>query len=223
MLKRSFAILSIVLGMVLFLLGCSKANHDTLAFVGDESGMKTCYQIYPEQYFPSEISQELTEGRFPPDLVGEYEMYGSFVDGYYEYYNQMTHQYVPVMPQAYPTHKTMYLIVEEQVNAMAKIKIAFKKNNYYKDWYECDAYVYGNVYSENKKDFLICFENSEEAGVVTYYRGNIIKGTIEEDGIKNIDTWSVIKGRVFENLFYGLYNEGGYEHYHADLAERKAK
>ena len=218
--KRSSAILSIVLGMLLFLLGCSKSNHDTVAFVGDESDMKTCYELYPEQYFPNGISQDLKDGRFPPDLVGEYEMNGTCIDGNYEYYNQMTHQYVALPSMAY-TPKSMYIIIEEQVNGMAKIKFAFKKNNNYKDWYESDAYIYGNVFSDNQNDFMICYENTQGTETVKYYRGNIITGTIGPDGITNIHTWSVIKDRDFPSLIQGIYNVGGHEHYHADKAVRK--
>lgn len=222
MLKRSTAILSIVMGMVIFLLGCSKANHETLAFIGDESNMKSCYEIYPENYFPNGISQELMEGRFPPDIVGEYEMNGDFVDGYYEYYNQFTHQYVK-LPDAAFNPKTMCIIIEDQVNGMAKIRFSFKKNNDYKVWYETNAYIYGNVFSENSNDFMICFENTEGSGICEYYRGNIVKGRKDETGIVNIDTWSVIKDRNFSALVYGIYNVGGYEHYHANVANKKTK
>lgn len=220
--KRSSAILSIVLGMMIFLLGCSKANHETVAFVGTESDMKTCYQIYPEQYFPSEINRELAEGRFPPDLVGEYEMNGTCVDGTYEYYNQMTHQYVALPSTAY-TPKSMYIIIEEQVNGMARIRFAFKKNNNYKDWYVADAYIYGDVFSDNPNSFMICYENTQGTETVKYHRGNIITGTVGQDGITNINTWSIIKDRDCPSLIHGIYNIGGYEHYRADFAERKAK
>lgn len=221
MLKRPLAILSIVLGVVAFLVGCSKDNHETLAFVGDESEMLTCYQIYPEQYFPNGISETIRDGKFPPDLVGQYEMVASFGDGTYEYYNQQSHQYVQ-LPQGAYTPKSMYIIIEEQVNGMAKIKFAFKRNNDYKDWYEADAYIYGDVFSEtNSNDFIICYENSQGTETCRYFRGNIIKGTIGEDGISNIHTWSIIKDREFASLIHGIYNVGGYEHYHADLAVRK--
>lgn len=223
MLKRSSTIISIFLGVVIFLMGCSKGNHETLAFVGDESDMMNCYQIYPEQYFPGSLSNIIKDGKFPPDLVGEYEMNASFGDGTYEYYNQQTDQYVP-LPQGAYTPKSMYIIIEDQVNGMAKIKFSFKRNNVYKDWYEANAYIYGDVFSENnKRDFIICYENTQGTETCMYFRGNIISGTIGEDGISNIHTWSIIKDREYSALIRGIYNVGGYEHYHADFAERKSK
>lgn len=224
MLKRLSFIIIIVSGMFLFLLGCTKDGQDTLAFIGDEKDMKTCYEIYPEEYFPTVIDNQLCEGRFPPDIVGEYEMNGSFVEGHYEYYDQTSHQYKPYPTGAYPALKSMYIIIEEQVNGMARIRFAFKRSNQsdYNDWYDTDAYIYGDVYSENSKDFLICFENIEGSGVCKYIRGNIIKGTIDESGILNIDTWSVIKDRDFTPPpVHGINDEGGYEHYHADFAARQ--
>lgn len=218
--KRSFAILSLVLGVLLFLLGCSKGNNDTMALIGDESEMKSCYQIYPADYFPSSISQTVKDGRFPPDIVGEYEMNGTFVEGTYEYYNQITQQYVSLPPQAY-TPKSMYIIVEEQVNGMANIRFSFKRNNDYKEWYTARAYIYGDVFSDNPDDFMICYENTQGTDICNYFRGNIISGTIGENGISNINTWTIIKDRNYPSLIQGVYNIYGYEQYHADLAERK--
>lgn len=222
MLKRTTVILCFVLGL-LFLLACSKSNHETLAFIGDESEMKTCYQIYPEQYFPNSISQDLFDGRFPPDLTGEYEMDGSFVDGYCEYYNQLTHQYVAYPPNAYPPRKSMYIIISEQVNGMAKIKFSVKRQNDgdYKDWYETSAYIYGNIYSDNNSEFVLCYDSNEDAGIIRYYYGNIIKGTIDVSGIKNIETWMIIKDRKFTSETHGMMNVGGQMHYYADIAERQ--
>lgn len=222
MLKRSSIIISIVLGMFLFLLGCSKGSQETLAFIGDESDMKSCYEIYPEDYFPASISPKLREGRFPPDIEGEYEMNGTFVAGTYEYYNQQTHQYVPLPSHAY-TPKSMYIIIEEQVNGMAKISFSFKRNNDYKEWYSSQAYIYGDVYSDNPNDFIICYENTQGTETCRYFRGNIISGTIGENGISNINTWSIIKDRDYAALVHGIYNVGGYEQYYANLAERKEK
>lgn len=223
MLKRSFAILSIVLGVVAFLVGCSKSSHDTLAFIGDETEMKSCYDIYPQQYFPSEISASLKEGRFPPDIVGEYEMNGMLVDAYYEYWNSATHQYVPYQPQVYQQmqNKSMRIIVSEQVNGMAKIKFASRRNSNtaYKIWYEADAYIYGDVFSETPKDFVIYCDNTQDGGSCKYDRGNIIKGTIDESGIVNIKTWSVIKNYTLVAPM--TLNKGGFECYHADLAKRQ--
>lgn len=227
--KRLSVILSIVLGMMTFLLGCSKANHETIAFVGDESGMKTCYEIYPEQYFPgpAAIPQELKEGRFPPDLVGEYEMIHPTYSGTYEYYEQASHQYKPYPSQTYATlsRRSMYIIIEEQVNGMAKIKFSFKKNDGfdYKDWYEQNAYIYGNVYSENESDFILCYENTEYAGSnANYFRGNIIKGVVDSDGIHDIQVWSIIKDRKYSGGEYqGLLQLYGYEHAVHNLAVRR--
>lgn len=219
--KRSSAILSIVLVMIVFLLGCSKTNHETLAFVGTESDMKTCYQIYPEDHFPSQISQELMEGRFPPDIVGSYEMPGTLADAYYEYYNPASHQYIPYPEQMYQQmmHKSMYIIIEEQVNGMAKLSFSTKKSGDYKNWHSVDTYIYGD--SHNNNDFVVCYEFTEEAGDFTYIRGNIIKGTITPEGIKNIHVWSIIKDRTPKEDKPMIYNYYGYEHYSAEIAERK--
>ena len=173
--------------------------------------------IYPQQYFPtSEINQEVLNGRFPPDITGEYEMIGDFVDGYYEYYNQQTHQYQVLPSQAYPVSKTMYIIIENQVNGMAKIR--FSLNG---EWFDSNAYIFGDVYSYNNTDFVVLFENTQGTDAVKYFRGNILKGKISAEGIQNITTWSVIKDRQFSSLVYGIYNLGGHEQYHADFAGRK--
>lgn len=224
MLKRSLAILNIVLGMVLFLAGCSKSNHDTLALVGDESDMMSCYEIYPEEYFPKEdINDTVKFGRFPPDIVGEYEMNGTFVDGHYEQYNAKTHQY-DILPYYYfPQYKGMYIIITDQINGIANIKCAFRNHSYseYQNWYETKAYIYGNVY-ENSNDFIICFESTEKPGdAYEYIRGNIIKGTIDASGIINIETWSVIKSRNPDSDVAGIFKVGSWYRHHADLAERK--
>lgn len=221
MLKRLSVILSLIVATLLFLAGCSKENHDSLAFVGDESDMKSCYDIYPEECFPSDVAIPiaLRDGRFPPDIEGEYEMHGTFADGYYEYWDVSKNKYVPYPAGSYPLNKSMYIIIEGQVNGMAKIRFAFKKQNDYKVWYETEAYVYGNVYSEDyKNDFIICFENVEAAGNTDYYRGNILKGTISDSGILNIETWSVIKDKKPFAPVPRSLNVGGYEHYKADIA-----
>lgn len=218
--KRNIVIFSIVIGIVLlFLVGCKKSTSDTIAFVGDEKDMMSCYDIYPKDYFPYNDCNYDTL-LFPPDVVGEYEMNGTFVDGTYEYYNQMTHQYVPLPPQAY-TPKSMYIIIEEQVNGMAKIRFSYKRNNAYKEWYSAQAYIYGDVYSDNPNDFMICYENTQGTETCRYFRGNIIKGTIGENGIINISTWSIIKDREYASLIQGIYNVYGYENYSATIAERK--
>lgn len=225
MLKRSIAILSVMLGLIL-LLGCSRSNHDSIAFVGDEIDMKEYYSIYPQQYFPEgAISQDLKDGLFPPDVTGIYEAIHPTYTGTYEYYDQYAHQYKPYPEQTYVnlSNRSMKIIIEDQVNGMAKIKFSFKKNdNYdYKDWYEEDAYIYGNVYSDNNADFMLCYENTEDAGSAQYSRGNIIKGTVDSLGIHNMQIWSIIKGRDFKTEFYGLMQIYGYENAALDLAVRR--
>ncbi len=227
MLKRSLKILASALGVMLLLLwSCSKDNHDTIAFVGDESDMKQYYDIYPQSYFPeSEISQELKDGLFPPDLTGEYELIHPTYSGTYEYFDQYTQQYVPYPQQAYTnlSKRSMYIIVEDQVNGMAKIKFSFKNNDdlEYKDWYDENAYLYGNVYSENDNEFMLCYENTENAGNAEYYRGNIIKGTVDSIGIHDIRIWSIIKKRSFKTEYQGLMKNYGYENAVNDLAIRR--
>lgn len=214
MLKRSTAILSIVLGMMIFLLGCSKANHDTLAFVGDESDMKTCYQIYPEQYFPNEISQELREGHFPPDLVGEYEIKAHLVDASVNAYYPLNHMTVPI-PQVDET--SLYLTVTDQVNGMAKIAIDIT-NITSTERYEADAYIYGDVYSDNGQKFMLCYETAEDKENTPYkiYIGNIITGTLDQGGIKDVDYWYVFKKVTVSSEYTPYPLEGSYVHYHAD-------
>ena len=224
--RRNIAIFSAVIGiMLLFLIGCKKNSNDTIAFVGDESEMKSWRDIYPEQYFPiHDVDYDTLV--FPPDLVGEYEMIHPTYNGTYMYYEQVSHQYKPYPSQTYAalSRRSMYIIIEEQVNGMAKIKISFKKNDEsnYKDWYEQDAYIYGNVYSDNESDFILCYENTEFAGNANYYRGNIIKGVVSSDGIYDIQIWSIIKGRKFGGDEYqGLLQINGYEHAVHNLAVRR--
>ena len=225
MLKRSRIFLTAFLGVIMLLLGCSKSGHNTIAFVGDESDVKHYYQVYPELYFPPSISQNLKDGLFPPDLTGEYEVIHPTYDGTYEYYDQITHSYIPYPAPVYTSlsRRSMYIIIENQVNGMARIKFAFKQNDNfdYVDWYDECAYIYGNIYSDNKKEFMLCYENTELAGDANYYRGNIIKGTVDEQGIHNINIWSIVKDRSFEEEFPGLLNQYGFEHAVHNLAIRK--
>lgn len=211
--------------MLLFLLGCSKSNHDTIAFVGDENEMKTCYELYPEQYFPSGISQELKDGKFPPDLVGEYEMHGSLIDDAGSYYNPLNPQ-LP-MPLYHEPEKSLCFIVEDQINGMAKITVGVKHNGTDYQWNDAtDAYIYGNVYDEgNSKKFMLCYQNIVGDDNTPYknYNGNIITGTLDKDGIKNVDYWYVVKQVTLSspNTIYPI--EGSYAHYHADIAVIKSK
>ena len=216
----------------MLLLGCSKSGHNTIAFVGDESDVKHYYQVYPELYFPPSISQNLKDGLFPPDLTGEYEMIHATYDGTYAQYNQQTHQYEPSPQQLYDNMsrmKSMYIIIENQVNGMAKIRFSFKNsdNSDYVDWFEEYAYIYGNIYSDNNKEFMLCYENAEYAGdndegeEIIYYRGNIIKGTVDSQGIHDINYWSIIKDRSFEIPFQFALDLYGYLHAHHNLAIRK--
>ena len=226
MFKRSLISITVSLGAFLLLWGCSKSSHDTLAFVGDESDMKTCYQIYPEDYFPTTISQDVRDGLFPPDLTGEYEMIHATYEGTYAMYNQQSHQYEPYPQAVYDNLsrvRSMYIVVEDQINGMAKIRFSLKMNDNfgYVDWYEADAYIYGNVYSDKKNDFVLFYENTENAGSAIYYRGNIIKGIVDSLGIHNINYWSIIKDRSFESEFPGLQMQYGFEHAHHNLAIRK--
>ncbi len=224
--KRNITIISVFIGIIiLFLLGCKKGSNDTIAFVGTESGMVSCYDIYPQQYFPY-AGCDYDTLLFPPDVVGEYEMIHPTYSGTYEYYEQVSHQYKPYPSQTYATlsRRSMYIIIEDQVNGMAKIRFSFKKNDEsnYKDWYEQDAYIYGNVYSDDKSNFILCYDNTEYAGNANYYRGNIIKGVVDTDGIHDIEVWSIIKERKFGGDEYqGLLQLYGYEHAVHNLAVRR--
>ncbi len=224
MLKRLFAILSVVLGTIMFLSGCSKDNHNTLAFIGDESEMKSCYEIYPQQYFPSEISDLLREGRFPPDIVGEYEMRCHKEDESGAIYYPPTQQTMPLNNESV---KSLCFIVENQINGMAKITIGLKNYGPDYQWNDpTDVYIYGNVYDEdNSKMFMLCYQSIQGDDNTTYkiYNGNIITGTIDKDGIKNVDYWFVVKQVNVNNPSAPYPIEGSYAHYHADFAERKAK
>ena len=215
--RRYIAILSVVIGIaMLFLVGCKKSSCDTIAFVGDESEMMSCYDIYPQQYFPYH-DQKYDSLVFPPDITGEYEMNSVFVECTYEFYNGSYYFPITVM-----NPKTVYIIIEEQVNAMAKIKFATKKNGKYSNWHEADAYLYGDVFDESiGNDFLICYEYTENAGDFKYIRGEMIKGTIGQDGMSNIHRWSIIKNRSPKENKPMIYNYFGYEHYRADVAPRQ--
>ena len=225
MVKHSSVIFSFLLGLVLCLVGCSKDNHDTLAFVGDELDMKTCYQIYPEQYFPTDdINPDLMDGRFPPDVTGEYEIHGILQDGSYATYSQSQHQYVTVQLNAY-REKYLYIIIEDQVNGMANMRFAIKTSigSNYNKWYEVQAYIYGNVYSENPGEFMICFENKEAptGGMFRSHIGSIIKGKIESQGvIGDIDYWTIYKKVEYTTLTQGIPKEGGHAHYQAEMVQR---
>lgn len=221
--KRNIVIFSIVIGIVLlFLVGCKKSTSDTIAFVGDEKDMMSCYDIYPQDYFPQDISQDIRDGRFPPDLVGEYEIPCKLVDAYLEFYNSASHRYIPWPDQMYQQIRYMswYIIIEEQVNGMAKLSFSTKKTGGYNDWLSVDAYIYGD-WHYNGNDFLICYEYTDEARDFTYIKGNIIKGTITSEGIKNIDIWSIIKDRTPKEDAPMILNYNGYVHYSDDIAERK--
>lgn len=222
MFKRSLSLITVFSVMFLLLWGCSKSNHDTLAFVGDESDMKTCYQIYPEEYFPNVISPELREGCFPPDIVGEYEMRGHLVDESFAIYYPTTSQTIP-FHQVQETF--LYIIIKDQINGMARIKIGAKNNGDEYQWFdETDAYLYGNVYKDGKK-FVLCYETLEDKENTPYKVtiGNIITGTIDTDGIKNVDYWYVFKQVTVSNSITPYPLEGGYAYYHADFAAKKVE
>lgn len=215
MLKRSTAILSVMLGLIL-LLGCSRSNHDSIAFVGDEIDMVSCYDLYPHDFFPYNTFDYDTL-MFPPDVVGEFEMNGDFVECTYEFYNGSYYQPVGVM-----SPKTIKIIIEEQVNGMAILRFATKRNGEYKNWHTVDAYIYGDVYAQSgKNDFIVCYEYWNNSGDYKYKMGNIIKGTISNEGINDINVWSIIKDRDPKEDKRMIYNYNGYEHYKADFAERK--
>lgn len=231
MFKRSLSLLTVFCVMFLLLWGCSKSNHGTLAFVGDESDMKTCYQIYPEEYFPNVINPELREGRFPPDIVGEYEMRGHLVDESFAIYYPTTSQTIP-FHQVQET--SLYIIIKDQINGMAKIKIGAKNNSNEYQWFdETNAYIYGNVNNndDDKDDnndsqrFMLCYETLEDKENTPYKVtiGNIITGTIDTDGIKDVDYWYVFKQVTVSNSITPYPLEGGYAYYHADIAAKKVK
>ena len=118
--------------------------------------------------------------------------------------------------------KSIKIIIEEQVNGMAILRFATKRNGEYKNWHTVDAYIYGDVHVKDiANDFIICYEYLENSGDFQYDRGNIIKGTISDEGINDINVWSIIKDRNPKEDKPMIYNYDGYEHYHANIAERQ--
>lgn len=238
MLKRSSAILSVIIGMVvLFLVGCSKDNHDTIIHVGDESIKSPLDTIYPKnyrdlwRYVAPTCSNTVYEGLFPPDITGLYEMAGDYrgsdekiflTDGYIDF----------ITPDnlIYYGRKYLYLLIEEQVNGIAKLKF---KTNYrnpinppynYDTWNEIDtAYVWGNGATG---DFTLCFDCWIAQGNKNYKNGFIVNGKkrVAQDGsesIANMEFWTVIKKRSPNNDQPGIMKLGGQNMYFSSLVLKK--
>ena len=129
------------------------------------------------------------------------------------------------MPFYQVQETSLYFIVKDQINGMARIKIGVKNNSTEYQWFdETDAYLYGNVYKDGQK-FMLCYETLEDKENTPYKVtiGNIITGTIDTDGIKDVDYWYVFKKVTVSNPITPYPLEGGFAYYHADLATKKAK
>lgn len=238
MLKRSSTILSVVIGIVALLLtGCSKDNHDTIIHLGDESFKSPLDSIYPKQYrdlwktvAPS-CSDKVYEGIFPPDITGLYEMEGQYYGSDEQIYQDGT--YEPLVTPTYMVHygkQYLYLLIEEQVNGIAKLK--FKKNYRtplnppynYDEWYEIDtAYVWGNGATG---DFTLCFDCWITQLNKNYKNGFLINGKkkIQDDGtevIANMEFWTVIKKRNPDEDQPGIMKVGGQNMYFNSLVVKK--
>ncbi len=238
MLKRSSTILSVVIGMVALLLtGCSKDNHDTIIHLGDESFKSPLDSIYPKQYrdlwktvAPS-CSDKVYEGLFPPDITGLYEMAGDYRGSDEKIF--LTEGYIDfITPEnlVYYGKKYLYLLIDKQVNGMAKLKF---KTNYrnpinppydYDSWYDIDSvYVWGNGATG---DFTLCFDCWITQGNKNYKNGFLINGKkkIQDDGtevIANMEFWTVIKKRNPDEDQPGIMKVGGQNMYFNSLVVKK--
>lgn len=130
----------------------------------------------------------------------------------------------------YYGRKYLYLLIEEQVNGIAKLKF---KTNYrnpinppynYDTWNEIDtAYVWGNGATG---DFTLCFDCWIAQGNKNYKNGFIINGKkrVAQDGsesIANMEFWTVIKKRSPNNDQPGIMKLGGQNMYFSSLVLKK--
>lgn len=224
--------------MLLVLFGCSKSSHDTIIHLGDEHYKSPVDDIYPKNYrdlwktLAPSCDNTVYDGIFPPDITGLYEMEGTYRGGNEEIYQGG--EYVSLVTSgtmSYYGTKYLYLLVEEQVNGVAKLRF---KTRYktplnppynYDDWNEIDSvYIWGD--GENGC-FTMCFECGIKMGSKYYTNGFIINGKkmirdgVDTDTISNIEFWSVIKGRDPDSDQEGIMKVGGQCLYSSDLVVKK--
>lgn len=207
----------------MFLQGCKKDNHDTIALIGDESYKSPIDTVYPKKYralwkslVPS-CSDTVYEGIFPPDMTGLYVMEGSYKGGNVKLYsfNVTTFTWEYSLYDQYPTpayfnnlygKEFLYLLIEEQNNGIAKLKFntsyksPLEKPYDYDDWKSVDtAYIWGNG---EDGSFTMCFSHNitQDNGDV-YNQGYVVNGRKKitdgnlTDTITNMESWTVIKRR----------------------------
>lgn len=207
MLKRSIAILTVIVGFFLLLLGCSKNNHDVLVLLGDESYLKSIDEIYPKNYreeWPviapnyyhfnneNEVVPKLNEGLFPPDMTGDYNINFHYINGTFMVDFNGVHINVP------GSDRQVSFKISDQTNSIADFEFNINGRSYPVE----NVFIYGNVDPEDstKAEYSICFEYSEEYGE---YNGNpmsltygcVITGVLENGVAKNGRYWILIKNR----------------------------
>lgn len=232
MLKRSIAILSVVIGMVvLLLISCSKNNHETIIHLGNESYKKPLDSIYPKKYrdlwktvAPS-CSDKVYEGIFPPDITGFYKMKGVCSGSDVEIFNGLEYIDLYSLSPSYYHKQYLYFMVEEQMNGIAKIKFVTRYSTpptkpY--EWNEAEAYISGNGANGC---FTITFEHwLDQPDGKRFFKAYIVNGQkdITNDTIiKNMEFWSVIKQRKPDENQPGIAKIGGQMMYFESSVVRK--
>lgn len=236
--NRSIVKYITVLGIMLLLFGCKKNSHDTIVHLGEESYKTPVDAIYPKNYrdlwrsLAQSCSDTIYNGIFPPDLYGLYEMEGTYSGGNEEIYQG--NEYVSLVTSesmAYYGKKYLYLLVEEQVNGVAKLKFKTKYKTplnppyNYDDWNEVDSvYIWGDG---DNGCFTMCFECGIKSGSKYYTNGFIVNGKkkirdgVDTDTIYNMEFWSVIKERDPDSDQPGIMKVGGQCYYFSPMVVKK--
>ena len=230
--RRSTDIACIIIGMILAISGCKKDNHEAIIHIGDESYMKTVDQIYPIDYrnlWPSiytNCTDTVYDGLFPPDITGLYEIEGLFGGSNMEHF--INGSYIPnaVSPKRY-----YYLLIEEQINGIAKLKIKTKNNKplprpfKFNEWYTIDtAYIFGYVDTLGGH-FSLSFNMFESAGDFSYSHGFIINANIpkanenQPKSLTDVEVWNLIKARNPDEDLPLIMKVGGQDLYYNDSVQ----
>ena len=205
MLKHRIAIISIIVG-ILFLLGCSKNNHDVLAVLGDESYLKSLDDIYPGKYrkewpviAPSYyhfedgfVSPQPDEGPFPPDMNGEYKVNFKYINGTFAVVFNGSFINIP------GSDCVMSIKISNQKNSIADFDFKLNEKSYPVE----NVYIYGKTDEDDatKGIFTLCFEYSEKYGNIggesmKNFYGCVVTGTISDGKVSDANCWVVIRRR----------------------------
>lgn len=201
--KRPFVIINIVVGTFLFLLSCSKSNHDTLVTIGEENYIKPIDSIYPAKYrndwrdlAPISINDPnydtIYNGVFPPDLNGKYRIEAKFGNGNDSIINS-SGQAVPYTH--YKQAQTITVDIFNQRNGLASINYKESYSDPNIPDFECtvdSVYIYGNGADGS---FTICFDIVESYyGDENYLYGVLITGKKDATALSDINKWKLFKG-----------------------------